>query len=113
MLKLSILIFALSALGGLVLAIRHFGGKGRPWPLSLLHGGLGAAGLVLLLIPILDGSAPSLGKIALGLFVVAALGGFLLFGFHLQGRRLPSPVVLIHGGVAVIAFVILLFGVFA
>lgn len=113
MLKLSLLVFALSALGGLVLAIRHFGGKERPWALSLLHGGLGAAGLVLLLVPVLDGTAPSLGRFAFGLFAAAALGGFILFGFHLQGRKLPSPVVLIHGGAAVAAFVILLLGVFA
>ena len=44
--------------------------------------------------------------------LVAALGGFLLFAFHLQNKRLPSPVVLIHGAVAVAAFVLLVSGVF-
>jgi hypothetical protein len=112
MLQTAIIVFAIAALGGLVLAVRHFQGKDRPWALSILHGLLGAAGLVLVLLPVLSGGAPAVAKTALALFVVAALGGFLLFAFHLQNKRLPSPVVLIHGAVAVAAFVLLVSGVF-
>ena len=42
------------------------------------------------------------------LFVIAALGGFYLFSHQLRERRLPSGVVLIHGGAAVAAFLLLL-----
>ena len=50
---------------------------------------------------------------ALGLFVVAALGGFFLVSYHLRGQRLPSPVVVIHALVAVAAFLLLLAGIMA
>jgi hypothetical protein len=112
MLRIAVLVFAVAALGGLVLAIRHFKGQNRPWPLAILHGLLGAAGLILLLVPVITGGVPALAKTALALFVVAALGGFLLFAFHIQNKRLPSPVVVIHAGVAVVAFVLLVAAVF-
>lgn len=112
MLRIAVLVFAVAALGGLVLAIRHFKGQNRPWPLAILHGLLGAAGLVLVLVPVLAGGVAALAKIALALFLAAALGGFLLFAFHLRNQRLPSAVVVIHAGVAVIAFILLAAGVF-
>ena len=45
---------------------------------------------------------------ALPLFVVAAIGGFTLLSFHLRKRSLPIPLMLVHGGVAVVAFLVLL-----
>jgi hypothetical protein len=107
MLNIAILLFALSAAGGLLLATLHFRGKNRPWPLAILHGLLAASGLVILLVAVAGGGAPEQAKLASILFVAAALGGFLLFAYHLQKKRLPSLVVVIHAGVAVAAFVIL------
>lgn len=105
-------LFAVSALGGLVLAVLHFKKKDLPLPLALVHGLLGASGLVALLLAVMSGGAPAKAGLALTLFVVAALGGFFLFSFHLRKKRLPSPVVLIHALVAVLAFAILLAAVF-
>ncbi len=51
-------------------------------------------------------------RIIVGIFVVAALGGFILFSFHLRRRALPVPIIGIHGFVAVIAFVVLLVAIF-
>lgn len=110
--RIAIIVFAIAAVGGLVLALKHFKGQERPWPLAILHGLLGAVGIILLLVPALSGGLAGLAKAALALFVVAALGGFLLFSFHLRNRPLPSPVVLIHAAVAAIAFVLLAVGVF-
>jgi hypothetical protein len=45
-----------------------------------------------------------LPKVALGLFIVAALGGFGLFSFHLRKKDLPIPLVLVHAVVAVAGF---------
>lgn len=101
-------LFAVAALGGLTLAALHFTGKKLPTPLALLHGGLGAAGLVTLGAAVVKEGVAGRAPIALGLFVVAALGGFFLFSYHLRGRRLPSPVVIIHALVAVAAFGLLL-----
>jgi len=109
MLSFTVFLFAVAALGGLLLAIRHFQGKERPWALGIVHALLAATALILLLIPVLGGglAATTAIKWVVGLFVVAALGGVVLFINHLQRKRLPSAVVLIHGGVAVAAFLIL------
>jgi hypothetical protein len=114
MLNIAVVLFALSALGGLTLAILHFRGKNRPWPLAILHGLLAATSLALLLVPLFMGSVQASAglKWAAGLFVVAALGGFVLFAHHLQGKRLPSLVVVVHGAVAVVAFLTLLSAVY-
>ena len=108
MLNIAILVFAVTAVGGLILATLHFRDKHRPLPLALVHLLGGATGLVLLLLPVLKGEAPAQAKLALGLFLAAALGGFVLLSFRLQKKRLSSPVVVIHAGVAVAAFVTLL-----
>jgi hypothetical protein len=44
----------------------------------------------------------------LTVFVLAALGGFTLFSFHLRSRPMPVFLVLVHGAAAITAFVILL-----
>ena len=100
-------LFAVGALGGAFLAFCHFTGKKLPMPVALLHGALGAGGLVCLLLAYLKGGLHGLAAIAFGLFLAAALGGFYLFSKHLRNLPLPSPVVLIYAGVAVVAFVLL------
>jgi hypothetical protein len=108
MLTISAVIFGATALGGLTLAILHFMGKDLPLPLALLHGAAGAAGLVALGWAVFRTQPGGYAGIALGLFVLAALGGFFLFSFHLRKLRLPSPVVVIHALVAVAAFGLLI-----
>ena len=103
-------LFAIAALGGATLATLHFRGRSPlPMPLALLHGLLAASGLALLVIAAL--TQPGFGGLPLAslvIFLIAALGGFYLFSHHLRGRALPSTVVLIHGGAAVVAFLLLL-----
>ena len=110
MLMWAAIVFAIAALGGATLATLHFRGRmPLPMPLALLHGLLAATGLVLLIAAALTQPGfGGLGLVALVIFVIAALGGFYLFAHHLRGRPLPSPVVLIHGGAAVVAFLALL-----
>ena len=114
MLKLAVLIFAIGAVGGLVMATRVLRNQLAPWALSLLHAALGATGLVLTAIVVLGKSqaVSSVVPIALLLLVVAALGGFFLASFHAR-RQLPTRgVVFTHAGVAVIGFLLLAGGVF-
>jgi len=114
MLKLAVLIFAIGAVGGLVMATRVLRNQLAPWALSLLHAALGATGLVLTAIVVLGKSeaVSSVVPIALLVLVVAALGGFFLASFHAR-RQLPSRgVVFTHAGVAVIGFLLLAGGVF-
>lgn len=112
MFKLAAILFAVAALGGITLATLHFKKKNLPLPLALLHGLVGAAGLVSLLLALLGTGFTGAPAIAFVIFIVVALGGFLLFSFHLRKRPLPSPLVIIHGLAAVVAFGILLAGIF-
>ena len=91
MLKIAVLIFAIGALGGLVLASSVLRGRMAPWALSLLHAALGATGLVLTGIVVLEGADDARGMIpiALLILIVAALGRFFLASFH--ARKLCQP----------------------
>jgi hypothetical protein len=108
MLIIAVVLFAVAALGGVTLATLHFRQKGLPIALALAHGLFAAAGLVVVIVAVIGGSVGNLLMGSLALFVIAALGGFALFSFQLRRLRLPTPVVLIHGLVAVVAFVLLL-----
>lgn len=107
MLTAAVIVFAVAALGGVVLALHVLRDKLAPWALSLLHAVLGAAGLVLLVLLLLDGGAALLGW-ALGLFVVAALGGFWLASRHAKKELPPKGVVVLHALLAVCGFAVLL-----
>jgi hypothetical protein len=109
----AIVLFALAAMGGLLLASLRIRNKPLPMGLALAHGAAAAIGLVLLGLAAFGGVAPSQARIAFGLFVVAALGGFTLFSFHVRKQQLPLAVVVLHGLLAVVAFVILIAGVAA
>jgi hypothetical protein len=108
MLTVAAVLFALAALGGLILAALHLKTKDAPITLALLHGLLAAAGLVLLIIGVTQIASAGLAGVALAIFVIAALGGFVLFAMHLSKKLLPSGLIVVHGLVAVVAFVILL-----
>jgi hypothetical protein len=99
MLVYAVLCFLAAALGGLVLAASLLRGRLAPWALSLVHAALGALGVVLTLIAVLDGAVGA--RIALIVLAVAALGGLFLASFHLRDRPGPKPVVLLHALLAV------------
>lgn len=114
MLKIAVLIFAIGAVGGLILASSVLRGRLAPWALSLLHAALGATGLILTGIVVLQGAEEGQGlvPIALLVLVVAALGGFFLASYHAR-KQIPSRgVVFTHAGAAVIGFLILAGSVF-
>lgn len=99
---IALVLFAVAALGGLFLAVRHFKGATLPIPVAVLHGLLAATGLVLLIVAYLQaGEAAGTLGLALLLLVLAALGGFFLISFHLRGKRLPSAGVVAHAILAV------------
>lgn len=113
MLKIALIVFAIAALGGMVLASFVLRGRLAPWAVSVLHALLGATGIALLLFAYLQGAATPRANAALCVFVVAALGGFYLASIHLRGRVAPKAVVLVHASVAVVAFLTLLTAVLA
>ncbi|KAF1687061.1 hypothetical protein B1992_06525 [Pseudoxanthomonas broegbernensis] len=112
MLNYAVTVFAIAALGGLYLAGHVFRGRLPPWAVSLLHAGLGALGLILLIVALVQGEASRAVLIGFGILLVAALGGFLLASFHLRRRLPPRAIVVVHAGVAVAGFLTVLSQVF-
>ncbi|HET8899188.1 MAG TPA: hypothetical protein VFN09_10495 [Rhodanobacteraceae bacterium] len=108
MLGTALIIFAIAAVGGLILAAHVLRGKFAPWALSLLHALLGAAGLITLIVLLLQGSTAERVLVGFVLLLVAALGGFFLASFHVRKRSPPKAVVIVHAGIAVIGFLTLL-----
>jgi FtsH-binding integral membrane protein len=114
MLTIAVLVFAIGAVGGLILANSVLRGRMASWALSLLHMALGATGLVLTAIVVLGGST-DVAKIvptALIILVVAALAGFFLASYHARQASPPKGAVIAHAGVAVVGFLLLAGGVF-
>ncbi len=107
MLNLSIILFALAAILGLTVAVALFRKKPTSKPVALTHGLVGAAGLVVLFLYSLQHPHRQL-SIAIGLFVVAALGGALLFANDLRKKPGPLGLVVIHALVAVAGFALVL-----
>jgi hypothetical protein len=112
MTQAAIILFAIGALGGLVMAFQVFRGRDRPWSwLAMAHGFLGAAGLTLLIWATVMAGVPSLVNTGLVLLVLAALGGVTLaLKYHVKMLPLSRPLVLGHAALAVLGFVLVLVG---
>lgn len=111
MLSGAVSVLAVVAALGLYMAARVLRGRFAPWAVSLLHAGLGATGLVLLLaVGIVQ--APGSRQLLLSflLFLITALGGFFLASFHLRRRIAPRVIVAIHAAIGLGAFVTLVDG---
>ena len=107
---IAIVLFAAAAIGGVVLAVLRLQGRTLPTSLALVHGAAAAAGLVALIFAVFVSGLHA--KVPTLLFVIAALGGFVLFSFHLRRKSIPISVMLIHAGVAVVAFALLVVGLY-
>ena len=97
----AVVLFLLAALGGIVMALKIFRDGVPAMPLALGHGALAAVALVLALLAVVGTEAAPLARIGVGVLVVAALGGFFLFSFHLRGKPHPKAVVVLHSVLAV------------
>lgn len=107
MFNISVVCFAVAAVLGATMALRFFTHKGIQMPLALVHGVFAAAGLALLAAGGLQASFPGRTGLALGLFLVTALGGFIMFGRHLMKLPMVPALIVIHGGAAVVSFLVL------
>ena len=103
-------LLAVSAAGGLIMAAIRFSGKPHPptW-LAMLHGFLSAAALTLLIYAYFTVGLPGMAQLALLLFLAAAAGGaFMNLNFHWKMLPLPKMLVLVHAGIAICGFVLLI-----
>lgn len=114
MMQTAAALFGLAALGGLLMAGMRF--KSIPHPpawLAMGHGLLAAAGLTLLIYAAFALGIPPMAQLATGLFVVAAVGGAVMnLLFHWKQLPLPIPLMLVHAGLAVAGFVLLLVSIY-
>jgi hypothetical protein len=111
MLMAALIFFTLAAIGGATMAVIHIRGGTIPLPLALGHGALAAIGLILLIIGILQVPGTGLFGVALGIFILAALGGLYLFTIYLRGGSLPTLFIFGHGTIAAIALIVLIIAV--
>jgi uncharacterized membrane protein HdeD (DUF308 family) len=114
MLQTATILLAITALGGLLMAIIRFATKHNPpaW-LAMLHGLLAASGLTLLVYAVCTQPVPSLAKLALLLFLAAASGGAVMsLAYKWRQRLLPAWLVVGHALAAVTGFVLLLLAAF-
>jgi len=105
-----ILLFAVAAAFGITLIIPILQGKTPSRTFVFIHGGLAAVALVMLLLQFFK-EGTTVPQLSVILFVVAGLGGFVLFSTDLRKKPIPKALALIHAGAAVVAFLILLFSV--
>ena len=113
MFNLAVLLIALGAVVGVVMAVQHFRGRTPPRGIvAATHGLLAVSGVIVLLVAVRETGLRGMGPLALGLFAVAALGGLYLATQHMDQKRLSSPVIVVHALVAVVAFLMTLTAVY-
>ena len=113
MFNIAVLLIAVGAVVGLYMAVQHFKGRTPPKAgVAILHGLLAVSGVIVLLLGVWEIGFGTVHAWALLLFGIAALGGLYLVSHHMRQRPLPNAVVVIHGLVAAVAFLVLLTAVY-
>ncbi len=106
MLTISIVLFALAAVFGLILISYVLRGKETPKGIVFLHGPIAATALILLIIYVLNNTVSPIASMIL--FIIAALGGVVMVIRDFTGKKIPKGLAVIHGLIAVTAFVLLI-----
>lgn len=112
MLRTAIVLLALTAAGGLLMAAIRFAGKPQPpSSIAMLHGLLAGSGLTLVLYAAFTQGLPGMAWAGLGLLALAAIGGVVLnLQYHVPGIPLPKGIVIGHGALAAVGLVVLALG---
>jgi hypothetical protein len=105
---LSFGLLSLAVLFGMVLAVlrvRPGGGRTRA-RIGLLHGGIGAVGVVAMLLALRHAVLGALAWDAVALLVAALLGGATWYVWVRRGRP-PEMILVLHGALAFIGYALL------
>jgi hypothetical protein len=109
MLQTAVVLLALTAAGGLLMAFMRF--RGRPHPPSWIamgHGLLAGSALTLIVYPAFTVGISRTAIVGLVVLLAAALGGLVLnLNYHVKHRELPIWLVLVHAAAAVVGFLFL------
>lgn len=109
MMKTATILLALTAVGGVAMALMRFSGADRPpsW-IAMGHGLVAGSGLTLLLYAGLTAGIPQLAWAGIALLVAAALiGTWLNLAYHDKKLPLPKGTVVIHALLAVAGFLLI------
>jgi|SRR5688572_2316167 len=102
----AIAVFGMAALFGMYLLSLILRNKTTPKGVTLIHGAMAAIALVLLIIYALGNSPGPWSSIII--FIIAALGGFVLNYRDITGKTIPKWLGVVHGLAAVTGFILLL-----
>ena len=102
---------ALAAIFGLILISYVLKGKAAPRGVMIVHGLLAAVSIVLLIMYVTENRPGPIESLVL--FVIAALGGFVMLSRELTGKPVPKWLAVVHGLLAVSGFIVLLIFAFA
>lgn len=108
LLKIAIALFIIGAIFGLIVLTAILRNQPTPKPVVLFHGLFVATALVLVLIAFFTGQQDKLLLISLGLFVIAAIGGFTMLFTDLLNKPIPKWLAIIHPLVAASGLVVLI-----
>ena len=114
MMKTALALLTVVALGGVAMTLAQLAYDRNPpdW-LAMLHGALAASALTLLLYARFTAGLPAMADGGLLVLLLTAAGGvFLNLGYHAKARPLPVGIVLAHGGIAVMGYLMLLVAAF-
>lgn len=104
MLYAIIALFAIAAVLGLIILKNWLTNQDTSRTTVYAHGVFAALGLVLLLVYYFQNGAKTL-QTSIILFLIAAIGGFYMFFRDMKGKMSPTWLAVVHGLVAVAAFV--------
>ena len=104
-------ILVCALVGGALTAYVRLAEKNTPFDIGLLHGRAGAVATLLLLASILTGNETDQSlKYAVGLLMLAILGGTALYFLIRRKGILPKSIIFLHATFAVGAVYTLIFG---
>ena len=107
LLNVAVLLFSIAAAFGVAMAAIHFTeGRPPPWAVAVLHGVFIIAGFGVLFGVVAENFRGH-ATFALGMFALAGVGGAaMVLGW--RAKPLPSVLVVVHGGVALLGLAILI-----
>ena len=108
MLSLAIGLFVIAAVFGLILLIAILRNQTTPKPVVFIHGGFAVMALLLVILFIIrnNGEGP---MVSLGLFILAALGGLILFSIDIRNKPVPKWLAIVHPIAAALGLLTLIF----
>lgn len=108
----AIVLFIIAALFGLVILSAVLRNKKTPKLSVLAHGCFAFIALLVFISAVVGGHTSTMLLTSLGLFILAALGGFTLLSFDLRNKPIPKAFAIVHPLIAISALVLLIAAVF-